>query len=63
MKKLLQTYANGRLRVVETPVPQHAKLGYMVVRAMTSIVSIGTEKHMIELAQKSLLGKALAQPD
>jgi hypothetical protein len=30
---------------------------------MASLVSVGTEKYMLELAQKSLLGKALARPD
>jgi hypothetical protein len=30
---------------------------------MASLVSVGTEKYMLELARKSLLGKALARPD
>jgi hypothetical protein len=31
-----------------------------MVRTMASLVSVGTEKSMLELAKKSLLGKALA---
>ncbi|RLF12982.1 MAG: hypothetical protein DRJ69_00010 [Thermoprotei archaeon] len=30
---------------------------------MASLVSAGTEKHMLEMAKKSLVGKALARPD
>jgi polar amino acid transport system substrate-binding protein len=30
---------------------------------MASLVSVGTEKYMLELAKKSLIGKALARPD
>jgi predicted dehydrogenase/threonine dehydrogenase-like Zn-dependent dehydrogenase len=30
---------------------------------MASLVSVGTEKYMLELAKKSLVGKALARPD
>src|SRR5207244_1196115 len=32
-------------------------------RTRASLVSVGTEKYMLELASKSLLGKALARPD
>jgi NADPH:quinone reductase-like Zn-dependent oxidoreductase len=35
----------------------------VLVATRASLVSVGTEKYMLELAQKSLLGKALARPD
>ena len=35
----------------------------MLVQTAASLVSAGTEKSMIELARKSLIGKALARPD
>ena len=62
MKQVVQSYRSGNIRIVETPVPQ-TRPGCLQVRTVASLVSIGTEKYMLELAGKSLLGKALARPD
>jgi len=62
MKQLLQSYETGHLRMVDVPVGA-PKPGHLLVRNVASLVSVGTEKYMLELAQKSLLGKALARPD
>ena len=62
MKALEQNYKKGTLRLVEVPEPRVSK-GKVVVRTASSLVSTGTEKHMVDLARKSLLGKALARPD
>jgi hypothetical protein len=35
----------------------------VLVRTMASLVSVGTEKYMLELAQKSLVGNALARSE
>ena len=48
--------------MVDVPVPS-VKRGHILVKTMASLVSIGTEKHMLEIAKKSLLGKAIARPD
>lgn len=48
--------------MLEVPNPSRRK-GTLVVQTMASLVSIGTEKAMIDVAKKSLLGKALARPD
>lgn len=48
--------------MAEVPVPT-ARPEAMLVRTVNSLVSTGTERHMIDLARKSLLGKALARPD
>ena len=63
MKQVLQNYKTGELQLVEVPTPTRARPGQVLVRTMASLVSVGTEKYMLELAQKSLLGKALARPD
>lgn len=39
------------------------KRGQVLVRTTASLVSAGTERSMIDLARKSLLGKAMARPD
>ena len=62
MKQLLQNYKAGELILAEVPVPLCKANGFLV-RNVASLVSAGTERQMIELAQKSLLGKAKARPD
>ena len=62
MKQLIQSYKTGEIRLVDVPVPS-VKRGHILVKTMASLVSIGTEKHMLEIAKKSLLGKAIARPD
>jgi predicted dehydrogenase/threonine dehydrogenase-like Zn-dependent dehydrogenase len=63
VKQLVQSYSDGELQLVETAAPQRAGRGKLLVRTRRSLVSVGTEKAMIDVAQKSLLGKALARPD
>jgi len=62
MKILAQNYNTGELQLLEVPNPI-GKSGMLIVQTMASIVSVGTEKPMIDVAKKSLLGKALARPD
>ena len=59
MKILVQNYKTGELQMVEVPFPS-LKRGAILVEARASLVSIGTEKAMIDIAKKSLPGKALA---
>jgi predicted dehydrogenase/threonine dehydrogenase-like Zn-dependent dehydrogenase len=61
MKILAQNYKTGELEMLE--VPMMTSIKGLLVKTMASLVSVGTEKAMIEVAQKSLLGKALARPD
>jgi len=62
LKILAQNYRTGELQMLEVPNPS-AKKGTITIQTMASLVSIGTEKAMIDVAKKSLLGKALARPD
>lgn len=62
VKALEQSYRKGTLQVMEVPRPRAGR-GRVVVRTAASLASVGTEKAMVELARKSLLGKALARPD
>src|SRR4030042_69792 len=62
MKQIIQNYMNGELELVDVPVPALRK-GFVLVRTHSSLVSVGTERTMLDLARKSLLGKALARPD
>jgi len=63
MKQVLQNYRTGELKLAEVPMPTHAGRGQLLVQTRASVVSVGTEKAMMDVARKSLVGKALARPD
>lgn len=58
MKILAQNYKNGELEMLE--VPMMTSIKGLLVKTVTSLVSVSTEKTLIEVAPKSLLEKALA---
>jgi predicted dehydrogenase/threonine dehydrogenase-like Zn-dependent dehydrogenase len=62
MKQVVQSYKTGELRVLEVPVPQCPGAG-VLVRTRVSVISVGTEKMIVDLAKKSLMGKAKERPD
>jgi len=62
MKQIFQNYNNGEVRVVDISQPV-VYPSFVLVRTAASLVSIGTEKLMLSLARKNLVGKALARPD
>src|SRR5512135_296019 len=62
MKQLLQNMKNGKTSVEEIPVPS-ARPGTALVRTAASLVSAGTERMLVEFAEKSLAGKARSRPD
>lgn len=62
MKQVIQNYRTGKIGLEDVPIPL-CKAGGALVKNISSLVSVGTEKLMIDLAQKSLLGKAMARPD
>ncbi|HEX9800506.1 MAG TPA: bi-domain-containing oxidoreductase [Thermoanaerobaculia bacterium] len=62
MKAVTQNLENGRLEVQELPPPALRPAG-VLVRVRRSLVSLGTERAVIELAHKGPLGKARERPD
>lgn len=62
MNQVLQHLRTGRLTVASIPEPL-AQPGQVLIANVASVISAGTEKMVIELAQKSLLGKARERPD
>ena len=62
MKQIVQSFRTGVLEVAEVPAPG-IEPGCVLVLTRASLVSAGTEKSAMELAQKSLLAKARARPD
>jgi len=62
MKQLIQSYKTGELGLFEVPEPALNENG-VLISTTASLVSAGTEKMIVDLAKKSLLGKAKARPD
>ncbi len=62
MKQVLQNLRTGETTIAEVPVPS-PKPGTALVRTAASLVSAGTERMLVEFAEKSLLGKARSRPD
>lgn len=62
MKQILQSYRSGELWLAEVPTAA-CKSGGVLVRTRHTLVSAGTERMLVSLAKKSLLGKARARPD
>lgn len=62
MKQVVQSVGDGALRVVEVPAPSIGP-AEVLVATTRSLLSIGTEKAVRELASSSLLDKARARPD
>ncbi len=62
MKQVLQSLRDGKTLVTEVPVPA-VRPGTALVRTAASLVSAGTERMVVEFAEKNLLGKAQSRPD
>ena len=62
MKQLLQNIKTGKSVVEDVPVPA-PRDGQALVKVEASLVSAGTERMVVEFAEKSLVGKARSRPD
>ncbi len=62
MKQLLQYNKEKGPRVTNIPSPQIKGPG-LLVSNRSSLISVGTERQMIEISQMSLVGKARQRPD
>ncbi len=62
MKQLLQNMRDGKTTVEEVPIPT-PRAGMALVKTAASLVSAGTERMVVEFAEKSLVGKARSRPD
>ncbi len=62
MKQLMQNLKNGDTIVTDAPIPK-PQPGEALVRTAASLVSAGTERMVVEFAEKSLIGKARSRPD
>lgn len=62
MKQLLKNLRDGQTLIADVPVPS-VRPGMVLVKTAASLVSVGTERMVVEFAEKSLVGKAQSRPD
>jgi predicted dehydrogenase/threonine dehydrogenase-like Zn-dependent dehydrogenase len=62
MKQILQNIANGETQLVEVPCPQ-SQNGQLLISTTKSLVSVGTERMLIDFGKSSWIQKARSQPD
>ena len=62
MKQILQNIATGETQLVEVPRPQ-VKKGSVIIRTSKSVVSVGTERMLVNFGKAGWIEKARSQPD
>ena len=62
MKQIVQDMKNGGTILEEVPVPQ-VKAGYVLIKTSRTLVSLGTERMLVEFGKANLVDKARQQPD
>lgn len=62
MKQILQNLGSGETMLAEVPAPG-VQSGSLLIRTRTSLISLGTERMLVEFGRASLLAKARQQPE
>ena len=62
MKQIIQDLKSGETILQEIPIP-NVKPGHLLIETTKSLVSIGTERMLVEFARNNLIQKAKQQPD
>lgn len=62
MRQVVQNFRSGELKVEDVPAPAGGE-GGLIVANVRSLISAGTEKSTVNVAQKGLLGKAMERPE
>jgi predicted dehydrogenase/threonine dehydrogenase-like Zn-dependent dehydrogenase len=62
MRQIIQDIKNGKTILEEVPAPM-AKAGHVLVQTNRSLVSLGTERMLVEFGKANFMEKAMQQPD
>ncbi len=62
MLQVIHDVNGGKTRVLQVPEPIVAA-GHVLIGTMSSVISAGTERYVVQLAQSSLISKARQRPD
>ena len=62
MKQIFQSLKNGTTSLLDCPIPR-LQSGNVIIESIVSLVSLGTEKMLVEFGSASLISKAKQQPE
>jgi len=62
MKQIIQSFKTGNTILEEVPAPQIAR-GKVLIQTSRSLVSLGTERMLVEFGKSNLISKARQQPE
>ncbi|HEY9072325.1 MAG TPA: zinc-binding alcohol dehydrogenase, partial [Candidatus Ozemobacteraceae bacterium] len=62
MRQILQSLKTGELEVADIPVPM-VKAGHLLIRSSRSLISVGTERMLLDFGRAGWIDKARQQPD
>ena len=62
MKQILQNMSSGETCLVEVPIPHYGETD-VLIQSRTSLISIGTERMLVEFGKANMLSKARQQPE
>ncbi len=62
MKQVMQNLSNGETFLEEVPSPKKMK-GHIIIQTTKSLISIGTERMLVDFAKSGWIDRARSQPD
>ena len=62
MKQIVQYLGNGKTLLEEVPIPK-IKSGHILIKTTRSLVSLGTERMLVDFGKANLVSKAMQQPE
>jgi predicted dehydrogenase/threonine dehydrogenase-like Zn-dependent dehydrogenase len=62
LKQIIQSFKTGETILEDVPAPK-VRPGYVLIKTTRSLVSLGTERMLVEFGKANLLQKARQQPD
>jgi len=62
VRQILQNLKHGETALVDVPCPG-VRAGHLLIRTRASLLSVGTERMLVEFGRASLIGKVRQQPD
>lgn len=62
MKQIIQSFKTGKTVLEDVPAPE-VSAGQVLIRTTRSLVSLGTERMLVEFGKANLIQKARQQPD
>lgn len=62
MKQLFQNLKNGKINLLDAPMP-NLKKDHIIIKTNNTLISKGTEKMLLEFGQSNLVSKAISHPN